>query len=419
MSSPPKQDARPEDVFKIRIHHIGGIGNYGYVEGLSVLGDVEWIVYDALEDSLSATRSPGGEFVLVPKCIGGADLSNVEFFVTQASSASSLLRQSGAAESYTLVLPDGRIQVWGHHAKTRKTMTLDLSALQSLIDSGQVPPIDFLSIDAQGAELPILKGAMPTLGKETLGVLCEVEFAELYDKQPLFSDTEAFLRGLGFRVCEIYYKQYMNTTPLPPSLEGRGFLTAGEALFLRNASSLEASPGRGPPDDPSLPAIRLLKLAAVALVFDQLDYSISLCNTLKTDFGVDLDALSKRAPIKYVSLLRDVMLAAEEVQGRKKAVPEREESEPAEAVHRWSITLGLVGVLLKAAVQGLSRRAVSAVLRRQSVLGLPPVSRVLYRYGLRELAIRQMMRDSNIPYWTRGNGTDYLAYVVSILFRLG
>lgn len=57
---------------------------------------------------------------------------------------------------------------------------------------------ELLKLDAQGAELQILQNSTKTLSQRTVAILCEVEFAPLYSEQPLFSEVELYLRGLGF-----------------------------------------------------------------------------------------------------------------------------------------------------------------------------------------------------------------------------
>merc|ERR1711924_266039 len=57
--------------------------------------------------------------------------------------------------------------------------------------------IDFLKLDVQGYELAVLEGAEKTLQK-ALVIHTEVEFVEMYQKQPLFADVDQFLRRAGF-----------------------------------------------------------------------------------------------------------------------------------------------------------------------------------------------------------------------------
>ncbi|CAK9031239.1 DNA polymerase delta catalytic subunit [Durusdinium trenchii] len=64
---------------------------------------------------------------------------------------------------------------------------------------GDIPGkgVDYLKIDVQGFELAVLKGAQKAL-EETLVLHTEVEFVEMYERQPLFAEVDQFLRQNGF-----------------------------------------------------------------------------------------------------------------------------------------------------------------------------------------------------------------------------
>jgi len=61
----------------------------------------------------------------------------------------------------------------------------------------EIPDIDFLKLDVQGAELAVLRGAEEKLQGCVL-VQTEVEFVALYKEQPLFADIDTHLRAAGF-----------------------------------------------------------------------------------------------------------------------------------------------------------------------------------------------------------------------------
>ena len=73
------------------------------------------------------------------------------------------------------------------------TVTLDDS-----LQSHEIRYADFLELDVQGAELDVLAGAERLLSDSVLGLQVEVEFVEMYRRQPLFGDVDAFLRARGF-----------------------------------------------------------------------------------------------------------------------------------------------------------------------------------------------------------------------------
>lgn len=66
-----------------------------------------------------------------------------------------------------------------------------------LDDVPEMPPIDYLKLDVQGAELDVLKGASNALSSAVV-IESEVEFIPLYKDQPLFGDVQLFLRERGF-----------------------------------------------------------------------------------------------------------------------------------------------------------------------------------------------------------------------------
>jgi FkbM family methyltransferase len=68
---------------------------------------------------------------------------------------------------------------------------------QRLDDIEEISSIDFLKIDAQGAELSIFKSGRDRL-KEAIAVQTEISFIPLYKDQPLSYEIDAELRSLGF-----------------------------------------------------------------------------------------------------------------------------------------------------------------------------------------------------------------------------
>jgi FkbM family methyltransferase len=409
--------AHDDEQLKIRVHHIGGIGESGPVEALGQLGHVEWVFYDAQADSLSSVRVPGNAYRLVHRAIGGTD-SHAKFNITEWPSASSLLSPSPAAERYTRVLDDNRAQVWGSHTKVVKSEEMQVSTLDALARNGEIPQIDFLSVDAQGAELSILDGASSCLKDRIIGVLCEVEFTELYESQPLFGDIQNRLRSDHFRLCEIYNTQYFINAPLAPSSRGAGFLTVGEALFLRDARPWvdDGQPLGSPSSDQA--AIQALKLAAVAVAFDQLDYAIEICRRLEKMGVLSLDAIARDSDVKYVRMLRDLYVAADSAQ--RGYSPNLEPPENASSSERKShpgdklrIVVGLGRLTLLAFASRLSRRFLAGGFG----LRYPATSKILYDYGFVELAVKQAVRSAGIPYLSGDHGPHYLDFITRLLFR--
>ena len=263
---------------------------------MNELGHIQWIVYDADEDALAVSNRPKtGQFLLVNKCIAGKN-SHVPFHLTADAAASSMFSPALTAADYTLMLSDGSARVWGKHSAVTKVTDVEACTLDSLLDYSTVPPVDFLSMDVQGAELAILEGASDEFDKgQIIGVLCETEFARLYTGQPLFCDIQSFLVRYDFRLCDIYSKQYMNSGLFPHEAQGQGFLTVGESLFLRDIDLRDQGAfEKIHPESAVVNLAQVLKLAAVAVAFDQVDYAVSLCRNLESSGWLNLNELADR-----------------------------------------------------------------------------------------------------------------------------
>lgn len=107
--------------------------------------------------------------------------------------------------------------------KMRKTTTLD--AIVNLKANERV----FLKIDAQGAELPILRGAKKVL-QSTDFVLLEIPFFGKYNKGVAdFVQHVKELQEMGFDVYDIVEKHYVKT-----------FLVQIDVIFIRKTHPLKS-----------------------------------------------------------------------------------------------------------------------------------------------------------------------------------
>jgi FkbM family methyltransferase len=87
----------------------------------------------------------------------------------------------------------------GHFVNTVETWK-DTETLDSLFEGKQ---FDFIKIDCQGAEIPILKGGQELI-KNTEIILLEVPFAGQYNKGvPSFQDHISYMKSIGFLPYDI------------------------------------------------------------------------------------------------------------------------------------------------------------------------------------------------------------------------
>lgn len=125
---------------------------------------------------------------LLPLALGSKQ-TTLEFHPASFSDASSFLP-----------LNDEGKKVW--RIDNTETRMMDVTTLDNVISSRNLPSPDLIKLDVQGFELEVLKGATHALNS-CRWILCEVSFTELYAGQCLFSDVAAFLATRGFDVHAI------------------------------------------------------------------------------------------------------------------------------------------------------------------------------------------------------------------------
>ena len=92
---------------------------------------------------------------------------------------------------------------------------------------------DFIKLDIQCGELSVLKGASQLL-KKNIGVEIEVEFVDLYDKQPLFGEVVDFMKSHDY-----IFIDFINLSRWErDALSGYGQCVYGDALFLKMSETV-------------------------------------------------------------------------------------------------------------------------------------------------------------------------------------
>ncbi len=148
---------------------------------------------------------------------------------------------------------------------SERVQTLD----QALRANG-VPPADFIKIDTQGSELPILRGGPASLGG-AVGLKTEVEFVELYRGQPLFAEVDEFARGAGYELIDLRRVHWRREGY--KAFPGRGQVVFGDALYLKRQEGFLAELEGA---DPGTAQNRVLKFVVACMVYGVHDYAVTL-----------------------------------------------------------------------------------------------------------------------------------------------
>ncbi|MFQ6548612.1 FkbM family methyltransferase [Aestuariibius sp. 2305UL40-4] len=171
---------------------------------------------------------------------------------------------------------------------------MDLHQLDRLED---VPPIDFLKMDAQGAELAILEGGRQKLSK-AVAIMPEVAFYRIYDGQPLMRDIDQEMERQGFVLHKILFQK----PALLPSSQSKRLHRRraasqsidGDAVWIRNMEE---------PEDLTSDQIKHLALCADS-VFESPDL-VLMC----LDILVARGEVTRKLPSTYVDMLPPEVLA--------------------------------------------------------------------------------------------------------------
>jgi len=280
-----------ETKLKIQVHHIGGIGDCGPAEQMTMLkDDVKWTFYDASEESLEKCNIENKDATLINKAIGGEN-NKVKFNIMKNKSASSVLMPAKSAEEYAI---PGTDISWGEHTEIIGTEEIELNKLDTLIEKGEISKPDFLSIDVQGTELEVIKGIQENL-KDVQGLVCEVEFSQLYEGQALFPEIFNKMKDNGFRFCAFYNMQYFPSHTFAKQVRGFGFLTVAEALFLREPKFDDLTADK---------IVKLFKLCAIAICFNQRDWAHYILEIMRLK-GVNIWDCDKENKFFYMNKLKE------------------------------------------------------------------------------------------------------------------
>ena len=155
--------------------------------------------------------------------------------------------------------------------------TIETTTLDNFCHEEGISSIDFLQIDTQGAELRILQGSENLL-KNLLFLKVEVEFASLYENQPLFSDVDLYLRDKGFSLLD-FGKLHRDTRRIAPlkSEKHPGQLTWTDAFYFQDLIQ-ESDSFKKTPE-------KLLKLACVADILDFYDIAMETLEYITWKYG--------------------------------------------------------------------------------------------------------------------------------------
>ena len=271
---------------RIIAHHVGGRG-FGVAlnSPQRFSGDIVNVLYEADEKCAleMIAQNTNENFHVLPYCLGLEDSAS-KLYITNNPYSSSNLKPNPEYDAYYcevalageidgISMQDTRYDaVYGNENKVVEVRNVMVHALDTLARDGKVPGNlmpDFLSLDTQGSELDILRGAEATLHDHCVALATEIEFHPMYEGQALFSSIFDFALSHGFYFVGFTYLQEISPHRLPLGARAKGVVAFGDALFFRDIESVRAVA-----KSQNELYLMLLKLAFIALNFGYLEFAL-------------------------------------------------------------------------------------------------------------------------------------------------
>lgn len=109
-----------------------------------------------------------------------------------------------------------------------ENIEIDSDRLDQLIDD----EVDFVKIDVQGFELPVLEG-MGAMLEDVIGVEVEVFFVEMYNNQTMFFEVDNYLKQYSFELYDLNRTFWRRNTIINYG-DAKGQIAFGDALYFKS-----------------------------------------------------------------------------------------------------------------------------------------------------------------------------------------
>lgn len=150
---------------------------------------------------------------------------------------------------------------------------------KQILNENNIYDADFLKLDTQGCDLDILKGAAEIVDSFLFGVEVEVEFAPIYQNQPLFSDIDVFLRNHGFQLSDLR-RYYWKRNSKYYCSNKKGQIVFADALYFK---TYEAFSKQLSSLDNNSKKAKILKALSTCLVYNKVDYASYIADRANQD----------------------------------------------------------------------------------------------------------------------------------------
>ncbi len=256
---------------KVITCHIGGrAGSIGFPDFPNFKNEIKHIIFDADDTCIDQIKDKWDNADVFPYFIGDTQ-SEVQFIINYCPYTSSVYNFNEKYKNY--YFESGKTDyVLGNVTKTQKKINIETKSLDYLVNNNLIPKPNFLSIDTQGSEFHVLKGAENLLKDSIVAVSTEINFQELYKGSILFTEIDNFMKKNDFILVEISSFNLGNRR-IHREFRGKGIPLQGEAMYFKNPETLIKKLIN--------PRDLLFKLAFVSLAFGYTEFSFDTLKKIK------------------------------------------------------------------------------------------------------------------------------------------
>ena len=185
------------------------------------------------------------------------------FAVTDRDGPVTLYSGIDGAQTQSSLMP---LENLGIDARPQSVEGVRLDSIAAKLD---VPPADFLKLDAEGSEDKILQGGTKMLLENVLGIRIEVSFWKHGSNGASFSEIDRFLTEHGF----ILFDLQTNRSDIRRIGGRKDKVRSGDALYLKHFDFITQTTS-------SKCALRtkLLKLMSITVAWKYLNYALELAD---------------------------------------------------------------------------------------------------------------------------------------------
>lgn len=169
---------------------------------------------------------------------------------------------------------------WPCHEVIQETF-ITVDTMESVLKGHPTP--DFIKVDAEGADLEILKGGQSFLSQSCFGVQIEVSLNLRHENAPLFSEVDAFLRKYGFQLFDLHTERWIRKNHTF-GLQSRPQLMWGDAVyFLSKEKAMQQLRSLSPPEKKK----RLMKWMILLIAYQLHDFAVEIFEESIRDKMID------------------------------------------------------------------------------------------------------------------------------------